>query len=74
MSKRIYVKPLEGLLVRNPKNKNPIPADGAWIDTNSFWNRRIRDGSLIITDPPEKEAQEKEDESKNYQSKRKKKE
>lgn len=48
MPQQIYVKPAEGLIVRQPhRNQMPIPAYGATVPRNSFWLRRLRDGDVV---------------------------
>ena len=42
MSKEsIYVKPREGLRIRQ-ENGKPLPEDGGQVPLNSFWRRRLR--------------------------------
>jgi hypothetical protein len=49
----IFVKPKDGLMVRDPRTKVPIPIEGMHIALTgvdgTYWRRRIKDGSLIIT-------------------------
>ena len=45
----IFVKPLEGLIVRDPKTKTPLPSKGASVPRNSYWLRRLKDKSIYIT-------------------------
>lgn len=49
----LFVKPLTGLIVRNPKTKAAVPSEGQFVDIDSgiegtYWKRRIADGSLIV--------------------------
>lgn len=49
----IYLKPENGLKVRNPQNfDKPLPAEGAWVTLNTFWRRRLNDGDVAETKPP----------------------
>lgn len=43
------VKPArEGLVIRDPHTKRPLPAEGARVPDNSFWNRRLADGDVVL--------------------------
>lgn len=44
----MFVKPMAGLLVRDPVTKRQLPADGKEVPETSFWLRRIADGSVIV--------------------------
>ena len=44
----IRVKPASGLVVRDPATKKPIPAEGARVQKCAYWNRRLKDGSVVI--------------------------
>lgn len=51
MTKR-YIKPArEGLVVRQPHNGHPLPANGAWVDWCGHWMRRLADGSIVDAKP-----------------------
>ncbi len=59
---QLFVKPArlkgakEPLLVRQPeRNHAPLPAKGAWVPKNSYWNRLLRDKDVVKATPP-KEA------------------
>jgi hypothetical protein len=43
-----FVKPLKDLLVRMPDTMTPLPEDGAEVEWNTYWRRRVRDGSVEI--------------------------
>jgi hypothetical protein len=52
MSTSAFLIPGEGLLVRDPRTKEPLPAGGQ-IKTlvgpeGRYWRRRIRDGSVAL--------------------------
>jgi len=49
----IYVKPREGLRIRQ-ENGKPLPADGGQVPLNSFWRRRLRDQDVLAAQPPRK--------------------
>lgn len=56
MTKR-FVKPKAGLVVRRPENAQQLPAEGAEVNWNSYWARRVADGS--VTQSKTKPAQAK---------------
>lgn len=49
MDTTLYLKPREGLTVRDPRTKKPIPAHGAALPNTSFFRRRRKDGDLVTT-------------------------
>lgn len=54
MTKR-YVKPAEeGLVVRQPHNGQPLPAEGADVHWSGYWVRRKAEGSIVETAAPKK--------------------
>ena len=57
---KIFVKPKEGILVRNPaKPGSPfIKSSGEWLQKSRYVIRRLRDGDLLETTPPEVEVAE----------------
>lgn len=62
MSQSMYVKPAEGLQVRDPRNAVPLPAEGAEVPRSRYWVRRLRDGDVIEGKRPK--AASKKDTSK----------
>ncbi|SOD42330.1 Protein of unknown function [Nitrosovibrio sp. Nv4] len=42
-----FIKPAPGLLVRMP-NGNVLPAEGAEVEMNSYWLRRLEDGDIDV--------------------------
>jgi hypothetical protein len=51
---KIYIKPKEGLQVRDPQTYQPLPAAGAWVTRNSYWIKRQAEGSVEKATPPAK--------------------
>ncbi len=49
--KKIFIKPIEGVIVRNPKSKEILPKQGLTVDYNTYWRRRLKDGSVVISKP-----------------------
>jgi hypothetical protein len=48
-----YIKPARvGLVVRQPSNGKPIPAEGIWVDWSGHWVRRKIEGSIVEAKPP----------------------
>lgn len=58
MSKTLTVQPAPGYMVRDPLTKEPLPATGAAVPDNSFWRRRLREGSVILAGAKAKKAKE----------------
>jgi len=44
---KTFIRPREGLKVRAPDG-SVLPAEGASIENNTYWRRRIIDGDVII--------------------------
>ena len=53
---KLFVKPaIDDSIVRDPaRGGQPLPADGAEVPNNSYWQRRINDGSVVRSTPPKK--------------------
>ncbi len=49
----MFVKPKTGLVVRDPVSKRALPAEGADVPASGYWMRRLRDGDVIVSEPPE---------------------
>lgn len=46
MSETLNLKPREGVQVRDPRNAEPLPKEGARVPRNAYWLRRLRDGDV----------------------------
>lgn len=50
-----FIKPLDGLTVRSPKDMSSLPPEGALVSLDGvegkYWRRRINDGSVIVVEP-----------------------
>lgn len=55
----MFVKPKEGVNVRDPITKLHIPASGAEVPENTYWVRRVESGDVIRTDSPHAAAAER---------------
>lgn len=54
------VKPaVDGQVVRVPGSEKPLDAKGQNVPMNSYWRRRLRDGSVIVVDPSPKSGKAK---------------
>lgn len=52
MIKRILVLPKQGLVVKNPLDKRPLPADRTTaVILNQFWLRRLAAGDVVEAKP-----------------------
>ncbi len=50
----LFVKPVNGLLVRDPDaSYEPLPVDGKLVPNNQYWQRRLMFGEVILSDAPE---------------------
>lgn len=46
---KLYLKPRDGLSVRNPRTMVPVPEYGAEVPNTSYWRRRLKDGDMVVT-------------------------
>ena len=49
----MFVKPAPGALVRDPKTRRPLPAEGAEVPDSPFWMRRLASGDCLAASPSE---------------------
>lgn len=49
---RIWIVPVAGRLVRDPKTMRPIPSTGALVVDGQHWRRRERDGDIMVAGGP----------------------
>ena len=60
-----FVKPNVGgegkkpLLVRHPVTKQPLAADGEWVELDTYWVRRLAHGDVVEATPPASPAENK---------------
>lgn len=38
---RLYLKPVEGLIIPDPATRQPLPAEGQWVEGSIYWSRRL---------------------------------
>ncbi|CAB5645904.1 DUF2635 domain-containing protein [Providencia hangzhouensis] len=43
----IYIKPTEGLTVRDPETYQPLSIKGEKKPRNTYWLRRLKDGDVV---------------------------
>lgn len=55
----MFVKPQDGLSVRDPVKGAPLPKNGAEVPDNTFWRRRISDGDVTLVTSPAAPATKK---------------
>ena len=47
----MFVKPAEGIQVRDPISYALLPAEGREVPESSYWTRRLADGDVVIALP-----------------------
>lgn len=43
----MFIKPSEGVVLRDPATNRVVPATGAHVPDSAFWLRRLRDGDVV---------------------------
>jgi hypothetical protein len=57
----IFVKPAPGMKQRMPENPREfLPEEGAEVERNAFWLRRIADGDVVLAKKPSVKQASKE--------------
>lgn len=54
--KTVFIIPREGVKIRNHDGRGHVPAEGVMRQLNSYYDRRIKDGDLLVRDEPSKPA------------------
>lgn len=60
----MYVKPAQGLVIRDPDLKDLLPEAGREVPESGYWQRRLRDGDVVAAsaaEVPNKKSVEKGD-------------
>lgn len=52
----ITIKPAPGLRVLDPTTMQPLPPEGAQVEKNTHWIRRIKEGDVTLVTPPKPNA------------------
>lgn len=47
---RLFVRPAEGLLIRDPKTLQLLPAEGKFVKWDSYWERRKLRGDVVLVE------------------------
>ena len=59
--KTLFLKPArDDLVVRNPANREALPAEGKSMPDTPYWRRRLKDRDVVETKPPKPVAKDKE--------------
>lgn len=53
------VKPEPGFVVLDPVSLQRVPDDGAYVPWNSYWQRRVREGGLVVVEPKKRSRKTK---------------
>lgn len=61
----MFIRPKNGILIRDPKTNLYVLPEGKTVENNSFWRRRIKDGDVYVQDVEKEEKPKKEIKSKN---------
>lgn len=51
--KQLFYIPKEGVQVRNHDGRGHVPAEGAFRMQNQYYDRRVKDGDLMIREAEE---------------------
>lgn len=72
MHDKIFVRPIEGIVVKNPRTGLILPADSTTaVEPNQFWLRRIEQGDVEVVEHVEKCVEKSESEKPKKVSKKK---
>ncbi|WP_424139899.1 DUF2635 domain-containing protein [Roseomonas chloroacetimidivorans] len=53
----MYVKVAKGRAVRDPVTRRFVPAEGREVpDNDPFWQQCLRQGDIVVTEPPKEDA------------------
>ena len=44
---KVFLKPKEGLRVKDPKTMQPLPPEGKRVKLDTYWLRRLKAGDVI---------------------------
>ena len=53
---KVFIRPVKGTLIRDPKTKSIIPKTGMFVELSSYWRRRIEDKSVVVLEQNQKES------------------
>jgi hypothetical protein len=52
----IRVKPVDGARVRDPRTGAVIPAEGIEVTNETYWQRRLAAGDVVLDEPAAEKA------------------
>lgn len=56
---RMFIAPAPGLHVRDPYTLRHVPDAGQLVPTDdTYWNRRLADGDVVLATPPAPKEEE----------------
>lgn len=58
----MFVKPADGVMVRDPAHYRPLPVEGAEVSESTYWMRRLRDGDVVQAEAAPEPAADPADE------------
>lgn len=64
MQIQVHIKPVNGLIVRDPISAIPLRSEGEHKTLDAYWSRRIAEGSVIeivLSNPVNAKAKPKDD-------------
>lgn len=47
----MFVKAKNGIIIRDPITKAPVPGTGREVPESGYWMRRLRDGDIVKATP-----------------------
>ena len=49
----MFLTPVSGRFVHDPDHNDVLPAEGRNVEPHQYWLRRLEDGDVIESTPPE---------------------
>ncbi|GKX57615.1 hypothetical protein SOASR030_37270 [Leminorella grimontii] len=46
----LHIKPVSGRVVRDPETNEPLKTEGERKPNLGYWQRRLRDGDVVLVD------------------------
>ena len=46
-----HVTPAKGMLIPDPDRHDRLPEEGREVPDSDYWQRRLRDGDVVLTPP-----------------------
>lgn len=48
----MFIRPMPGVLIRDPVSKALLPPEGRNVEASGFWHRRLAEGSVVVVASP----------------------